>query len=234
MRIIRPWEAYSSRPCSACDAAYAQVQLPCRTFILIIHTGTHICTYITYIHKVWSTCQKDIPRRSSGFRGSIFIQQRKQQSNCKDSINCRTKYTIQMLTAHFGLIKLSFDYAIVFCSIAIGIGDAIGSGLSWDCDLAMPCHAKCNWQSEGSCFAPASFRRNGTSGGSLMILCPQLELAWTQGTPFATLQSTRTTLSLKCRYMFVYLPVNGFYAAQIALWWKYLEYFIWNMYPNTH
>lgn len=129
------------QPCSACDAAYAQVQLPCRTFILIIHTGTHICTYITYIHKVWSTCQKHIPRRSSGFRGSIFIQQRKQQSNCKDSINCRTKYTIQMLTAHFGLIKLSFDYAIVFCSIAIGIGDALGSGLSWDCDLAMPCHA---------------------------------------------------------------------------------------------
>lgn len=43
-----------------------------------------------------------------------------------------------MLTAHFGLIKLSFDYAIVFCSIAIGIGDAFGSGLSWDCDLAMP------------------------------------------------------------------------------------------------
>lgn len=43
-----------------------------------------------------------------------------------------------MLMAHFGLIKLSFDYAIVFCSIAIGIGDAIGTGLSWDCDLGMP------------------------------------------------------------------------------------------------
>lgn len=130
--------AYSSFPCSACacDAAYAQVQLPCRTFILIIHTGAHICTYITYIK-----CGAH-PRRSSGFRGSIFIQRRKQQSNCKDSINCRTKYTIQMLTAHFGLIKLSFDYAIVRCSIAIGIADAIGSGLSWDCDLAIPCQVQ--------------------------------------------------------------------------------------------
>lgn len=73
------------------------------------------------------------------FPGNVFSQRRKQQSNCKDSINSRTKYTIQMLMAHFGFIKLSFDYAIVFCSIAIGIGDAIGTGLSWDCDLAMPC-----------------------------------------------------------------------------------------------
>lgn len=72
------------------------------------------------------------------FPGNVFSQRRKQQSNCKDSINSRTKYTIQMLMAHSGLIKLSFDYAIVFCSIAIGIGNAIGTGLSWDCDHAMP------------------------------------------------------------------------------------------------
>lgn len=97
------------------------------------------------------------------------------------------------------------------CFAQLRLGLAMLLALGWVGTVTWPCHAKCNWQSEGSCFfSPASFRRNGTSGGSLMILCPQLELAWTQGTPFATLQSTRTTLSLKCRYMVVYLPGMAF------------------------
>lgn len=88
-----------------------------------IHTHTYVCLFPVHTYadmkSVFSVVKEP---SSSGFWGSIFSRsraQQKQEPNCEDSIRRRTKPTIQMLTAHFGFIKLSFDYAIMF-SIALG------------------------------------------------------------------------------------------------------------------
>jgi len=97
-----------------------------------------------------------VPRSSSSILTRIQ-NAAKTTTICMIQLRHRTKHTIQMLTAYFGLIKLSFDYAIMF-SIALGLVLVLKS---------------CQLQYEF-----AVLLLNGTSAGSLMILvpCPRLGL----------------------------------------------------------